>query len=149
MRFVLRFAGVLVLPLAILLFLQWPLREWVQAYSRQANDLGQILFALYVSVAVSAATRSHTHLSAGSASAKRRLAPWRAWAALACVGPWAVFMLWAASGMMRLSLLGLERFSETMTPGYFVIKLSLAILLLLVLVQAIASLRERVSGHGQ
>lgn len=149
MRFVLRYAGVLVLPLAILLFLQWPLREWVQAYSRQANDLGQILFALYVSVAVSAATRSHTHLSAGSASAKRRLAPWRAWAALACVGPWAVFMLWAASGMMRLSLLGLERFSETMTPGYFVIKLSLAILLLLVLVQAIASLRERVSGHGQ
>lgn len=149
MRFVLRYAGVLVLPLAILLFLQWPLREWVQAYSRQANDLGQILFALYVSVAVSAATRARTHLAAGSSAAGARPARWRAWAALACVGPWAVFMLWAAWGTMRVSLLGLERFSETMTPGYFMIKLALAILLLLVLVQAIASLRAGAPGPGQ
>ena len=40
----------LALPLVLLLFLQWPLRDVVHAYSRQANDLGQIVFALYVAV---------------------------------------------------------------------------------------------------
>ena len=46
----------LALPLSLLLFLQWPLRELVQAYSREANDLAQCLFALYVSVAILCAT---------------------------------------------------------------------------------------------
>jgi len=30
----------LALPLILLLFLQWPLRDIVHAYSSQANDLG-------------------------------------------------------------------------------------------------------------
>jgi len=38
MRWVIAAAGVLVLPLALLLFAQWPLRDLVQAHSRQAND---------------------------------------------------------------------------------------------------------------
>src|SRR5438270_287550 len=54
----------LALPLSLLLFLQWPLRDVVQAYSREANDLAQILFAIYVSVAVTAATRNGAHLAA-------------------------------------------------------------------------------------
>jgi TRAP-type C4-dicarboxylate transport system permease small subunit len=48
---------VLVLPISLLLFLQWPLRDLLQAYSREANDLAQWLFALYVSVAITYATR--------------------------------------------------------------------------------------------
>ena len=31
-------ASLLVLPLALLLCAQWPLRDWLQAYSLQAND---------------------------------------------------------------------------------------------------------------
>ena len=31
----------LVLPVALILFLQWPLRDFVRAWSREANDLGQ------------------------------------------------------------------------------------------------------------
>src|SRR5664279_1256717 len=54
---------VLVLPLALLLFLQWPLRDLVQAYSREANDLAQCLFALYVSLAITFATRRRAHLA--------------------------------------------------------------------------------------
>ena len=57
-------ALVLVLPLSLLLFLQWPLRDLVQAYSREANDLAQWLFALYVSVAITYATRQRSHLAA-------------------------------------------------------------------------------------
>src|ERR1039458_2960719 len=54
----------LVLPLIVLLFLQWPLRDLVRGYSREANDLGQIIFSLYVAVSVTAATRAGTHLAA-------------------------------------------------------------------------------------
>ena len=54
----------LALPLVLLLFLQWPLRDIVRAYSREANDLGQIIFALFVAVSVTAATRAGTHLAA-------------------------------------------------------------------------------------
>ena len=69
--------GVLALPLALLLFLQWPLRELVQAYSREANDFAQCLFALYVSVAMLCATRHGAHL-ATDAIAHRYSAPLRA-----------------------------------------------------------------------
>ena len=55
----------LILPVVLLLFLQWPLRDLVKGYSREANDLGQLLFALYVAVAFTAAMRAHTHLAAG------------------------------------------------------------------------------------
>src|SRR6185369_16589276 len=54
----------LLLPVVALLFLQWPLRDLVRGWSREANDLGQWLFALYVAMAFTAATRAHTHLAA-------------------------------------------------------------------------------------
>ena len=128
------------LPLAVLLFAQWPLREWVQAGSRLANDAAQILFAVYVAVAITAASRANTHLSATidchcSASGRGN---WRATLLLLCVAPWALFNLWTAWPLMAGSVVGLERFSETMTPGYFVIKLALGLLLLLVLIDALA-----------
>ena len=52
----------LALPLILLLFLQWPLRDIVRSYSREAkrNVLGQIIFALYVAISVTAATRART-----------------------------------------------------------------------------------------
>src|SRR5215468_2651279 len=53
----------LALPLVVLLFLQWPLRDLLRSYSREANDLGQVIFALFVAVSVTAATRAGTHLS--------------------------------------------------------------------------------------
>src|SRR5258708_37130393 len=56
----------LVLPVSLLLFLQWPLRDLLHAWSREANDLAQWLFALYVSVALTDATRERAHLAAGA-----------------------------------------------------------------------------------
>src|SRR5439155_9859437 len=53
----------LVLPVALILFLQWPLRDFVQWGSREANDLGQWVFALYVSLAMTFATRERAHLA--------------------------------------------------------------------------------------
>src|SRR4051812_34432980 len=86
----------LALPLALLLFLQWPLREIVQAYSREANDVAQILFALYVSVAITAATRRRMHLAADALASRRAPRVRRQIArvaALAVLLPWSVYLL--------------------------------------------------------
>ena len=141
-------ASLLVLPLAGLLFAQWPLRDLVQAYSRQANDLAQVLFALYMAVAVTAASRDGMHLAAGDAPDKH--APprrWRAWALLVCVAPWALFMLWSSAPQVWQSLRQLERFGETLNPGFFLIKLALWLMVVLILVDAaIAPARQRAAA---
>ena len=89
----------LVVPVVILLFLQWPLRDLVQAYSREANDLGQWIFALFMAAAVTAATRERIHLAADTFS--QRYAPARRaliarLGALAGLAPWALFVLYAS-----------------------------------------------------
>ncbi len=135
-----RVAQVLVLPLSLLLFLQWPLRDWVQAYSRQVNDLAQILFALYVAVAITAATRAHTHL-ASDALAQHYLPVTRArlarWAALVVLVPWSAFVLFAAWPSAWRAIVAREAFGETLTPGYFLIRLAVVLLAVLVLLRAL------------
>ncbi|MEP6791999.1 MAG: C4-dicarboxylate ABC transporter substrate-binding protein [Ramlibacter sp.] len=138
-------AGLLVLPLAALLFAQWPLRDLVQAYSRQANDIAQILFALYMAVAVTAASRAGAHLAAGRTEAARK-SRWRAWALAACVAPWALFMLWSSAAPVSASLAQMEHFGETLTPGFFIIKLALWLMLALILVDALAGLWRQRAG---
>ena len=133
-------ASLLVLPLALLLFAQWPLRDWVQAHSRLANDVAQIVFGLYAAVAITATSRSKTHLALAKydSSATKYVASWRTWALLACVAPWATFLLWTATPQMQESVKALEIFSEGLTPGYFVLRIALVLLALLVLVDAVA-----------
>jgi len=133
----------LVLPLSLLLFLQWPLREWAHAYSREANDLAQVLFAIYVAVAVTVATRRHAHLAADllahrfTANARRRLE--RA-AALVVLIPFAVLVIYYGWEPAWQSFLQLERFQETLNPGYFLIRSAVLLLAVLVLVQALRDL---------
>ena len=142
MRLFVLVASLLVLPLAALLFAQWPLRDLVQAWSRQANDLAQIFFALYMAVAVTAASRGGSHLAAGRSEAARNAA-WRPWALAACTVPWAVFMLWSAAAPVWASMRQLEHFGETLTPGFFLIKMALWLLVALVLVDAVMGLWRR------
>lgn len=133
-------ASVLVLPMSLLLFLQWPLREWLQAYSREANDLAQVLFALYVSVAITAATRYHMHL-ATDAFARRYHGPVRyrlaRLGALLALIPWSMFVIYAAWPSVAQSVRQLEGFPETFNPGYFIIKFALLLLALLTLLQGV------------
>jgi TRAP-type mannitol/chloroaromatic compound transport system permease small subunit len=127
-------ASMLALPLSLLLFLQWPLREWLHAYSREVNDAAQILFAFYVSVAITAATRAHVHLAAGDVRQGGRVE--RA-AALAVLVPWSTFVLYASWGSVLQSVRQLESFPETYNPGYFLIRAALVVLTVLILAQAI------------
>jgi TRAP-type mannitol/chloroaromatic compound transport system permease small subunit len=130
----------LVLPVGLLLFLQWPLRDLFRAYSREANDLAQWLFALYVAIALTEATRRSTHLAA-AAVAERYTPALRAVlaraAALLCVAPWSLFVLVAGAPMIWRSIRQLEEFPDTYDPGYFIIKASVWLLALLMLLQAI------------
>jgi TRAP-type mannitol/chloroaromatic compound transport system permease small subunit len=133
----------LALPVVVLLFLQWPLRDLVRAYSRDANDLGQWLFALYVAIAVTAATRARTHLAtdvvARGYSARTRDLLARA-AVLIGALPWALFVLVAGRSLVVSSLLARESFADTTNPGYFLVKLALWLLAGLMLVQGFVDL---------
>lgn len=135
----------LVLPVALILFLQWPLRDFVKAYSREANDLGQWIFALYISLAVTFATRERAHLAVDAMAhgypPRIRDAIAR-WGGLLCVGPWAVFMVWTLWATAQRSALGLEKFPDTLNFGYFLIKVAALLLALLALVQALLDLRK-------
>jgi TRAP-type mannitol/chloroaromatic compound transport system permease small subunit len=133
----------LALPLVVLLFLQWPLRELVRSFSREANDLGQIVFALFVAVSVTAATRVGTHLAVDlvarhySPQTRRRLA--RLGAALGLL-PWAVFVLVASRTAVVSSVRGLESFQDSGNPGYFIIKIALWVMAAAILGQALLDL---------
>jgi TRAP-type mannitol/chloroaromatic compound transport system permease small subunit len=129
----------LALPLIILLFLQWPLRDLVHGYSREANDLGQVIFALFVATSVTAATRAGTHLAADALA--QRYSP-RVQAVIAKAGaaaglvPWALFVLMAGKASVVEAVRLHESFPDTGNPGYFIIKLALWVMALLMLAQA-------------
>ena len=139
-----RLAGPLVMPLSFLLFLQWPLRDLVQAGSREANDLAQILFAAYVAAALTAATRDRAHLAA-DLIARRYPGAWRERlaraAGLAVAAPFALFVLWTGAPATWFSLRELERFPETLNPGYFLLRIAALLLALLALAQALLDAR--------
>jgi TRAP-type mannitol/chloroaromatic compound transport system permease small subunit len=133
----------LALPVVTLLFLQWPLRTIIGLYSREANDLGQWLFALYVAASITAATRAQTHLAADTISrnyseATRR---WLARAgALFGLIPWSIIVLMTSWTLVRNSTLLFERFPDTDNPGYFIIKIALLLLASLILIEGVIGL---------
>jgi TRAP-type C4-dicarboxylate transport system permease small subunit len=133
----------LVLPVALVLFLQWPLRDFVQAGSRQANDAGQWIFALYVGLAMTFATRERAHLAVDAIAHDYPPAVRGAigrWGGFLCIAPWAAFMIWAIGPTAWRSALMLEKFSETLNQGYFLIKVAALLLAVLALAQVLLDL---------
>jgi TRAP-type mannitol/chloroaromatic compound transport system permease small subunit len=141
--FVLDGAKWLALPVVCLLFLQWPLRAVFGLYSREANDLGQWLFALYVAASIAAATRAGTHLAADTV-ARHYSAATREWltraGAVFGLIPWSIIVLFTGWSIVRDSTLLFERFPDTGNPGYFIIKLALLLMALLVLIEGVLEL---------
>ena len=137
----------LALPIATLLLLQWPLREIVARFSREANDVGQVLFALFVSVALMAAVRDRAHLHT-DVLAHRYPPVVRKWleagSLLLALIPWSLFILVAYFDGMRHSLALLEAFPDTVNPGYFLIKLGAWCMALLLLMQSLLDLARLV-----
>jgi TRAP-type mannitol/chloroaromatic compound transport system permease small subunit len=140
----------LALPLVVLLFLQWPLRELFRGFSREANDLGQVVFALFVAVSVTAATRAGTHLAVDLLA--RRYAP-RTRRRLVQLGaalgllPWAIFILVASRTAVVSSVRGLESFQDSGNPGYFLIKIALWVMAAVILGQSLVDLFRPGKGN--
>jgi TRAP-type C4-dicarboxylate transport system permease small subunit len=133
-------AGLLVLPLSLLLFAQWPLRDVVGGGSRPANDIAQWVFALYVAFALRHTTRVRGHLAADTLAARYPRAVREGllrWGQALCVLPWALFVLGSGAPMVWQSLRGLEAFPDTFNPLYFVIKLAAWLLALLMGAQVV------------
>ncbi len=140
----------LVLPVSALLFLQWPLRELVHAYSIAANDLAQWLFALYVSLALTFATRERAHLATDMVAhgyAPRTRALIAKGGALLALLPWSLFVLIAGAPTIWASIAELERFPETADPGYFIVKAGAWLMALLVLMQALVDIARPIERH--
>ena len=133
------------LPVALILFLQWPLRDFVRTWSREANDLGQWIFALYVSLAVTFATRERAHLAVDAVArgwpAPAR--PDRPLGRLRLRG--AMGVVHDLDGMAHRSALGAGagEVPDTFNPGYFLVKIAALLLAVLALLQALIDLRRR------
>ena len=133
----------LALPLVVLLFLQWPLRDVFQTFSREANDLGQVIFAFFVAVSVTAATRARTHLAADLLASRY---PPRVRRHLSRLGsslgllPWALFVLIASKSTVISSLHDREAFQDSGNPGYFLVKLALWVMGVLILCQSLVEI---------
>jgi hypothetical protein len=126
LHYLIKLTAFAVFPLAALLCLQWPLRDWVQAYNRVANDAGQVVFAVYMAVALTAASMGSAHLAAQS---RVPLSPRKyVWAYSACVLPWAAYLLWVSVKPAWAALRGLERFPESQSQGYFLIHVAVVLL---------------------
>jgi TRAP-type mannitol/chloroaromatic compound transport system permease small subunit len=125
------------------LFLQWPLRDLFRGYSREANDLGQVVFALFVAVSVTAATRAGTHLAVDllaqrySTRTRRRLNQMGSAVGLL---PWALFVLVAGKITIVSSVHDLELFQDSGNPGYFLVKVALWVMAALILGQSLVDI---------
>jgi len=142
----------LALPLITLLFLQWPLRDLFRGYSREANDLGQVAFAFFVALSVTAATRARTHLAADllarQYSARTRRCLDRLGAAAGLL-PWALFVLIASKGTVVSSIRDLESFQDSGNPGYFLIKVALWVMAAAILGQSLVDIFRTGKADGK
>jgi TRAP-type mannitol/chloroaromatic compound transport system permease small subunit len=133
----------LCLLVILLLFLQLPLREIVHGGNNTDNDFAQIIFANFTMVGIPFAMRWDSHVRV-DIFRQHFSARWRAVIELAgtllFTLPWLAILGWYALPIVLNSLAQTERFAETYTPGYFLLKLGLFFFVALVGLQAISNI---------
>jgi len=138
-----RWASWLCLPVILLLFLQLPLRDIVHGGNNTDNDFGQIIFANFIMVGIPFAMRHDAHVRVDifhqHFGARLRSIIELAGTALFTL-PWLALLGWYALPIVLNSLRQTEKFAETYTPGYFILKLGLFFFVVLVGFQAIADI---------
>jgi TRAP-type mannitol/chloroaromatic compound transport system permease small subunit len=141
--FVGRWASWLCLPVILLLFLQLPLRDLVHGGNNTDNDFGQIVFANFFMVGIAFAMRWDAHVRVDILhqhfSARTRAVIELAGTVLFTL-PWLALLGWYALPIVLNSLRQTEKFAETYTPGYFILKLGLFFFVVLVGFQAVANI---------
>jgi hypothetical protein len=86
-----------------------------------------------MALAVYSASRTNTHiaLEANQVPSDKSQSHWKIYLQWLCVVPWAAFMLLSWWDDVLRSTLGLERFPDSNLPAYFIIKIALLLMLLL------------------
>jgi TRAP-type mannitol/chloroaromatic compound transport system permease small subunit len=140
--FVGRWSAWLCLGVVAFLFVQLPLRDIVHAGNNTANDFGQVVFAAFFMLGIPFAMRHDGHVRVDifyqRLTARQRAAIDLAGTVLFLL-PWLCLLGWYSLPIVLNSLAELEKFAETYTPGYFIIKLQLFFFVALVGMQAIAN----------
>ena len=138
-----RWAAWLCLPLIVLLFLQLPLRNIVHAGNNTDNDFGQVIFAAFFMLGIPFAMCRDAHVRVDifyqRLTARQRAAIDLAGTVLFLL-PWLALVCWYSLPIVLNSLFEMEKFAETYTPGYFILKLQLFFFVALVGLQAIANI---------
>lgn len=116
----------------------------------QANDLAQLVFAMYAALAVNAASAANTHISLQSEQDLSGVpqASWKIYLQWLCVVPWACFMVWTWWGDVLRSVFGLERFVDSNLPAYFVLKIALLLLVMLLALRHSRLAWRTLRGHA-
>ncbi len=133
------FAWLVVFVIAAL-FAQWPLRELVGSGHILANDFGQIAHAAVFSIGVAYALRwdGHVRLDVLYQRMSQRTRTLVDLAGtLLFVLPWTLIILWFSGATTLRSIMVLEKFPETWSPGYWLFKVLLIVFSVLLLLQAI------------
>jgi TRAP-type mannitol/chloroaromatic compound transport system permease small subunit len=138
-----RCASWLCLPVILLLFLQLPLRDIVHGGNNTDNDFGQIIFANFFMVGIPFAMRHDAHVRVDILHqhfSKRAQAIIELAGTMLFTLPWLALLAWYSLPIVLNSLSQTEKFAETFTPGYFILKLGLFFFVVLVALQAIANI---------
>jgi TRAP-type mannitol/chloroaromatic compound transport system permease small subunit len=138
-----RCASWLCLPVILLLFLQLPLRDIVQGGNNTDNDFGQIIFANFFMVGIPFAMRHDAHVRVDifhQHFSRRARAIIELAGTMLFTLPWLALLAWYSLPIVLNSLAQTEKFAETFTPGYFILKLGLFFFVVLAGLQAIANI---------
>ena len=113
--------------LVVFLWVQWPMRVFASGNSRLINDMGQIAFAYFwvMAFAIACLSQSHLQFSNNAAPTKKGR---RAWTGFVLSLPWAIFLVYSAWPLLINSWHENEKFPDSYSPGFYLIKLALILL---------------------
>jgi TRAP-type C4-dicarboxylate transport system permease small subunit len=113
--------------LVVFLWAQWPMRVFASGNPRLINDMGQIAFAYFWAMAFAIACLSQSHLQISNNAAPTN-ATRRDWTGFVLSLPWAIFLVYSAWPLLINSWHENEKFPDSYSPGFYLIKLALILL---------------------
>lgn len=113
--------------LVVFLWAQWPMRVFASGNPRLINDMGQIAFAYFWVMAFAIACLSQSHLQISNSAAPTKKGR-RAWTGFVLSLPWAIFLVYSAWPLLINSWHENEKFPDSYSPGFYLIKLALILL---------------------
>ena len=121
------FLALPIVLLVVFLWAQWPMRVFASGNPRLINDMGQIVFAYFwvMAFAIACLSQSHLQISNNAAPTKKGR---RAWTGFVLSLPWAIFLVYSAWPLLINSWHENEKFPDSYSPGFYLIKLALILL---------------------